>query len=175
MTTQTTAQLTSLNIAILTVSDTRDESTDRSGNFLKEQVIEEGHNVVEKVILPDDKYAIRAQVAHWIAQDKVESVLITGGTGFASRDVTPEAVTPLFDKEIVGFGEVFRHISYLEIGNSTIQSRALAGVSNNTVIFCMPGSTGACKTAWSKIIKDQLDSRHKPCNYASLIKRPQSN
>lgn len=175
MTTHTTTQLTSLNIAILTVSDTRDESTDRSGNFLKEQVTEAGHKVVEKVILPDDKYAIRAQVANWIAQDKVESVLVTGGTGFASRDVTPEAVAPLFDKEILGFGEVFRHISYLEIGNSTIQSRALAGVSNDTVIFCMPGSTGACKTAWSKIIKDQLDSRHKPCNYASLIKRPSSN
>lgn len=175
MTTQTTEQLTSLNIAILTVSDTRDESTDRSGNFLKKQVIEEGHSVIDKVILEDDKYAIRAQVAHWIAQKKVESVLITGGTGFASRDVTPEAVTPLFDKEIVGFGEVFRHISYLEIGNSTIQSRAVAGVSNNTVIFCVPGSTGACKTAWSNIIKDQLDSRHKPCNYASLVKRPESN
>ncbi|WP_462175524.1 molybdenum cofactor biosynthesis protein B [Pseudoalteromonas gelatinilytica] len=172
MTTQITAQLTALNIAILTVSDTRNENTDKSGGYLREQVLKEGHNVIEKIIVPDDKYAIRAKVANWIAQNDVESVLITGGTGFASRDVTPEAVAPLFDKEILGFGEVFRHISYLEIGNSTIQSRALAGISNNTVIFCMPGSTGACKTAWVKIIKDQLDSRHKPCNYASLIKRP---
>lgn len=175
MTTHTTTEFTSLNIAILTVSDTRDESTDKSGNYLKTQIVGEGHNVVEKKILPDDKYAIRAQVAHWVANDDVEAVLITGGTGFASRDVTPEAVIPLFDKEIIGFGEVFRQISYLEIGNSTIQSRAVAGLSNNTIIFCVPGSTGACNTAWKNIIKDQLDSRHKPCNYASLIKTPKSS
>lgn len=170
MTTSATAQLVPLNIAILTVSDTRDELTDSSGAYLKTQVLAEGHIVVEKKILKDELYQIRALVANWIASEHVEVVLITGGTGFAARDSTPEAVRPLFDKTIEGFGEVFRQVSYQEIGNSTIQSRAVAGLANGTLIFCMPGSSGACKTAWTHIIKDQLDSRHKPCNYAALLK-----
>ena len=170
MTTSATAQLVPLNIAILTVSDTRDELTDSSGAYLKAQVLAEGHIVVEKKILKDELYHIRALVANWIASEDIEVVLITGGTGFAARDSTPEAVRPLFDKTIEGFGEVFRQVSYQEIGNSTIQSRAVAGLANGTVIFCMPGSSGACKTAWTSIIKDQLDSRHKPCNYAALLK-----
>ncbi|CAI3798345.1 molybdenum cofactor biosynthesis protein B [Rheinheimera sp. MM224] len=170
MTTSATAQLVPLNIAILTVSDTRDELTDSSGAYLKTQVLAEGHHLVEKKILKDELYQIRALVAHWIASEEIEVVLITGGTGFAARDSTPEAVRPLFDKTIEGFGEVFRQVSYQEIGNSTIQSRAVAGLANGTLIFCMPGSSGACKTAWTHIIKDQLDSRHKPCNYAALLK-----
>lgn len=170
MTTVATAQLVPLNIAILTVSDTRDELTDSSGAYLKAQVLAEGHILVEKKILRDELYQIRALVANWIASEHVEVVLITGGTGFAARDSTPEAVRPLFDKTIEGFGEVFRQVSYQEIGNSTIQSRAVAGLANGTLIFCMPGSSGACKTAWTHIIKDQLDSRHKPCNYAALLK-----
>lgn len=170
MTTSTTEKLTPLNVAILTVSDTRSEVTDSSGGYLKNQVLQEGHQVVEKIIVKDELYKIRALVANWIASDEVEVVLISGGTGFAARDSTPEAVLPLFDKTIDGFGEIFRQVSYQEIGNSTIQSRAVAGLANRTIIFCMPGSTGACKTAWTAIIKDQLDSRHKPCNYAALLK-----
>lgn len=170
MTTSSTEQLIPLNVAILTVSDTRNEATDSSGGYLKNQVLQEGHKIVEKKILKDELYQIRALVANWIASDNIEVVLITGGTGFADRDSTPEAVMPLFDKTIDGFGEIFRQVSYQEIGNSTIQSRAVAGLANSTLIFCMPGSTGACKTAWTAIIKDQLDSRHKPCNYAALLK-----
>lgn len=170
MTTSATKQLVPLNIAILTVSDTRNEETDSSGAYLKTQVVTEGHQLIEKKILKDELYQIRALVANWIASEHIEVVLITGGTGFAARDSTPEAVRPLFDKTIEGFGEIFRQVSYQEIGNSTIQSRAVAGLANGTIIFCMPGSSGACKTAWTKIIKDQLDSRHTPCNYAALLK-----
>lgn len=154
-----------LNIAILTVSDTRDESTDTSGKALVERAQNAGHQVVIKQILKDDIYQLRAIVSQWIADDNIHAIISTGGTGFTARDNTPEAITPLFDRHIEGFGELFRAISYQEIGTSTVQSRAFGGMANNTVIFCVPGSTNACKTAWDKIIEQQLDSSHKPCNF----------
>ncbi|WP_448214143.1 molybdenum cofactor biosynthesis protein B [Colwellia sp. MEBiC06753] len=159
-----------LNIAVLTVSDTRDEATDTSGQTLVERVGQAGHQVIDKMIVKDDVYQLRAIVSKWIASDNVQVILTTGGTGFTARDNTPEALLPLFDKNIEGFGETFRHISLGEIGTSTIQSRALAGMANGTVIFCMPGSTNACKTAWDKIIQQQLDASHKPCNFAPHLK-----
>ena len=158
-------QFTPANIVVLTVSDTRTEENDTSGSYLKQAAEEAGHTVLEKVISIDDIYKIRAVVSVWIADDNIQAVLVTGGTGFTSRDSTPEALTPLFDKHVEGFGELFRAVSYEEIGTSTIQSRAFAGFANNTVIFAMPGSTGACKTGWTKIIKQQLDSTHRPCNF----------
>ncbi|OUS25211.1 molybdenum cofactor biosynthesis protein B [Gammaproteobacteria bacterium 45_16_T64] len=158
-----------VNIAVLTVSDTRTEDTDSSGKSLVDNVSASGHVVIDKKIVADDIYQIRAVLSQWIAQVDVEAVLITGGTGFSDRDSTPEAVLPLFDKEVKGYGEVFRQISYQEIGTSTIQSRALAGLANRTAIFVMPGSTGACKTAWNGVIKDQLDATHRPCNFVALI------
>ncbi|MDC9509340.1 MULTISPECIES: molybdenum cofactor biosynthesis protein B [unclassified Pseudoalteromonas] len=165
----TTESQIALNIAVMTVSDTRDEITDTSGHYLIKALTEAGHHLADKDIVKDDVYQMRAVVSQWIADDTIHAILVTGGTGFTERDSTPEAFAPLFDKSVDGFGELFRHISYGEIGNSTIQSRALAGLANNTVIFCMPGSTGACKTAWTGIIKDQLDSMHKPCNFAPHI------
>jgi molybdenum cofactor biosynthesis protein B len=156
-------------IAVLTVSDTRNEETDTSGGYLALALQQAGHLLADKKIVIDDPYKIRAIVSNWIADSEIEAVLITGGTGFTSRDTTPEAVSVLFDKQVEGFGELFRHVSYQEIGSSTIQSRALAGFANQTVIFCMPGSTGACKTAWSKIIVEQLNSQHKPCNFMPHI------
>lgn len=161
--------LTPLHIAVLTVSDTRDESTDTSGGYLVEQAKQAGHKVVAKAICVDDKYKLRAQLSQWIADDNIQIVLSTGGTGFTARDTTPEAFTPLFDRTIEGFGELFRQISYNEIGTSTIQSRAFAGFANGTAIFCMPGSTNACKTAWTGILQEQLDSRHRPCNFAPHV------
>lgn len=158
-----------VNVAILTVSDTRTEDTDTSGKLLLDSVKEAGHQVADKQISLDDVYKIRAIVSTWIAAPEVEVILITGGTGFSGRDTTPEAVQPLFDKYIEGFGELFRQISFNEIGTSTIQSRAVGGLANNTVIFCMPGSTNACRTAWNGVIQQQLDSTHKPCNYVKLI------
>lgn len=160
-----------LNIAVLTVSDTRDESNDTSGQTLVERVKEAGHNVAEKVIVKDDIYQLRAIVSKWIASDEVQAVVATGGTGFTARDNTPEALTPLFDKAVEGFGETFRYVSLGEIGTSTIQSRAFAGMANGTVIFCMPGSTNACKTAWDKVIKEQLDASHRPCNFVNHLKQ----
>jgi molybdenum cofactor biosynthesis protein B len=159
-----------LNIAVLTVSDTRDESNDTSGGFLADAVENAGHNLLEKRIVKDDKYQLRALVSQWIASASVQAVLVTGGTGFTGRDTTPEALSVLFDKQVEGFGELFRHISYLEIGTSTVQSRALAGMANGTAIFCMPGSTGACRTAWNGILKEQLDITHKPCNFVMHLK-----
>ncbi|GLT17572.1 molybdenum cofactor biosynthesis protein B [Vibrio zhanjiangensis] len=153
------------NIAILTVSDTRTDENDASGSYLVESTSHAGHNVVDKQIVVDDKYKIRAIVSQWIADPKVQVVLVTGGTGFSSRDSTPEALIPLFDKQVEGFGELFRQVSYQEIGTSTIQSRAVGGFANHTVIFAMPGSTGACRTGWSMIIEPQLDSTHRPCNF----------
>lgn len=153
------------NVAVLTVSDTRNEETDSSGGYLAEALQKAGHQLVDKKIVVDDIYQIRAIISAWIADPKVEVILSTGGTGFTKRDTTPEAVSVLFDKQVEGFGELFRAISYQEIGSSTIQSRALAGFANNTVIFCMPGSTGACKTAWTNIINEQINSTHKPCNF----------
>lgn len=158
-----------LNIAVLTVSDTRTEETDRSGQALAERLAAAGHRLLEKRIVADDVYRIRAVVAEWIADSRVQVVLTTGGTGFTGRDSTPEAVGVLLDKVIEGFGELFRHLSWQEIGSSTIQSRCLGGLANATVVFCLPGSTGACRTAWDGILKEQLDSRHKPCNYANLV------
>ena len=160
-----------LNIAVLTVSDTRNEETDTSGRSLVDNLQSAGHHLVEKQIVIDDKYDIRAILSRWIADKNVQVVLVTGGTGFTGRDTTPEAVAPLFDKTIEGFGELFRQVSFNEIGTSTIQSRALAGMANKTLIFCMPGSTNACRTAWDHIIQSQLDPRHKPCNFVPHLRR----
>ena len=152
-------------IAVLTVSDTRTEENDTSGQYLAESLQEAGHILADKQIVIDDIYLIQAVVSQWIADAQVQAVLITGGTGFTSRDNTPEALTPLFDKQVEGFGEIFRLVSYQEIGTSTIQSRAVAGMANKTVIFAMPGSTGACRSGWTKLIKEQLDASHRPCNF----------
>lgn len=161
---------TPLNIAVLTVSDTRTEETDTSGAYLVEALLQSDHRLVEKAIVKDDVYQLRAIVSKWIATEDVQAVLVTGGTGFTLRDTTPEALMPLFDKSVEGFGETFRAVSYQEIGTSTVQSRAFAGIANGTVIFCMPGSTNACKTGWQKIIKEQLDASHKPCNFVPHLK-----
>ena len=165
----TDARPRSLAVAVLTVSDTRTEETDTSGAYLVEQLLAAGHRVAAKAIVVDDIYQIRALLSAWIADSGVEAVLVTGGTGFSGRDSTPEAVRPLFDKDIDGFGEVFRALSFQEIGSSTVQSRAVAGFANNTVIFCMPGSTGACRTAWEGLIREQLDSSHRPCNFVGVL------
>ena len=159
-----------LRIAVLTVSDSRTEETDSSGQFLVNSLAEDGHLLAEKKIVIDDVYLIRAQVSQWIADSSIQAILVTGGTGFTGRDSTPEAVSVLFDKTVDGFGELFRQLSYDEIGTSTIQSRAIAGLANDTVIFCMPGSTGACETAWGKIIREQLDSSYRPCNFVGVLK-----
>ena len=159
------AEFMPASIAVLTVSDTRTEENDTSGQYLVEAALAAGHRLADKRIVKDDVYQLRAVVSQWIADPSVQAILVTGGTGFTSRDSTPEALRPLFDKEVEGFGELFRQISYQEIGTSTIQSRALAGFVNHTAIFVMPGSTGACRTAWEKIIADQLDARHRPCNF----------
>ncbi len=158
-----------MNVAVLTVSDTRTRDNDTSGDFLADALTEAGHVLSARDIVIDDVYKIRAVLSAWIADSEVHAVLITGGTGFAGRDSTPEAVAPLFDKTIEGFGEVFRALSFEEIGSSTIQSRAIAGLANKTVIFCMPGSTGACKTAWNGVIRDQLDADHQPCNFSGVV------
>ena len=161
---------TALKVAVLTVSDTRTLETDTSGAFLVEALQAAGHEVVNRDIVIDDVYRLRAVVSGWIADPGVEVVLTTGGTGFSGRDSTPEALDPLFDKRIEGFGEVFRALSFEEIGSSTVQSRALAGMANGTVIFCMPGSTGACRTAWEGVLRDQLDSDHRPCNFVGVLR-----
>ncbi|MBS7601275.1 MULTISPECIES: molybdenum cofactor biosynthesis protein B [Pseudomonas] len=159
-----------LNIAVLTVSDTRSFDTDTSGELLASRAVEMGHRLVARELLKDDLYKIRAQVAGWIAEDDVQVVLITGGTGFTGRDSTPEAVACLFDKHIDGFGELFRALSILDIGTSTVQTRALAGLANGTLVCCLPGSTGACRTAWEGILAEQLDARHRPCNFVAHLK-----
>ncbi|GAB3336929.1 MULTISPECIES: molybdenum cofactor biosynthesis protein B [Chromohalobacter] len=158
-----------LKVAVLTVSDTRTEETDRSGNALVERLKRDGHELADKRIVVDDVYRIRALVAQWIAEEGVQVIVTTGGTGFTGRDSTPEAVEVLLDKHIEGFGELFRHLSWQEIGSSTVQSRCLGGLANATVVFCLPGSTGACRTAWDGILHEQLDSRHQPCNFANLV------
>jgi molybdenum cofactor biosynthesis protein B len=160
-----------LNIAVLTISDSRTEATDKSGALLVERLESAGHRLAEKRIVADDIYMIRAAVSAWVADGDVNVVISTGGTGVTGRDGTPEAVQPLLDKQIDGFGEVFRSISYQEIKTSTMQSRALAGVANATYIFCLPGSSGACKTAWDTIIALQLDYRTRPCNLVELMPR----
>lgn len=159
----------SLGVAVLTISDTRSIETDTSGQYLVEQLKAAGHSLQDRQIVIDDVYQIRAKVSAWIAEPAVHVILTTGGTGFSGRDSTPEAVAPLFDKHVEGFGEVFRALSLQEIGSSTVQSRALGGMANRTVIFCMPGSTGACRTAWEGILKEQLDATHKPCNFVGVL------
>ncbi len=158
-----------LNVAVLTISDTRDFNTDRSGALLAERLTEAGHRLAERRIVIDDVYRIRAVVSEWIANPEVQVILTTGGTGFTGRDSTPEAISVLLDKRIEGFGEQFRQLSWQEVGSSTIQSRCLGGLANATVIFCLPGSSGACRTAWDGLLAEQLDSRHKPCNFANLV------
>lgn len=163
-----------LGVAVLTVSDTRGLAEDTSGTYLVEAAQAAGHDIVDRELVRDDVYQIRACLSRWIADASVAAVLVTGGTGFAGRDSTPEAVKPLFDKEVEGFGETFRALSFAEIGSSTIQSRAVAGLANRTVIFCVPGSTGACRTAWEGLIRDQLDARHRPCNFVGVL-RPETD
>ena len=170
MSSSSTGEKQSLGVAVLTVSDTRTEANDGSGQYLVDSVLQEGHQLIDKQIVIDDIYLIRAIISQWIANDDVQAILVTGGTGFTGRDSTPEAVNVLFDKTVEGFGELFRYLSYDEIGTSTVQSRAIAGLANNTVIFCMPGSTGACQTAWGKIIREQLDSSYRPCNFVGVLK-----
>ena len=160
-----------LRISVLVVSDTRTEETDTSGKIFAERLTEEGHSLAEKCIVPDDIYQIRAVLSRWIVDPAVDIILTTGGTGLTGRDGTPEAVIPLFDKVIEGFGEMFRQISYDEISTSTIQSRVTAGVANGTYIFCLPGSSGACRTGWDKILSTQLDIRSRPCNFAEILPR----
>ena len=164
-------QFIPLNLAVLTVSDSRDESTDKSGALLVERARSAGHKIAQKTICKDDIYAIRALVSGWIADTSVQCVISTGGTGVTGRDGTPEAVTPLFDKVLDGFGEMFRVLSYDDIGTSTLQSRAIAGVANATYVFALPGSSGACKLAWDKLIEHQLDYRTRPCNLVELMPR----
>lgn len=160
-----------LKIAVLTVSDTRTEETDKSGKLLVERAIAAGHELAEKRIVADDQAQIEAQLRNWIASADVEVVIATGGTGVTGRDVTPEAFEAVFEKPIPGFGELFRMLSYESVGVSTIQSRAVAGVANGTYLFALPGSTGACKDAWDGILQYQLDIRFRPCNFAELIPR----
>lgn len=160
-----------LNIAVLTVSDTRTEDNDTSGRVLVERATAAGHRLAEKRIVRDDVYRIRAAVSAWIADPDLHVVLTTGGTGVTGRDGTPEAVAPLLDKQIEGFGEVFRWLSYADIKTSTIQSRAIAGVANATYVFCLPGSSGACRTGWDQLIAAQLDYRTRPCNLVELMPR----
>ena len=160
-----------LNIAVLTVSDTRTYENDTSGQFLCDALTEAGHNLAKRHIEKDDMYQLRAVVSAWIADPEVEVVLTTGGTGFTTRDSTPEALTPLFDVHITGFGELFRQLSFDEIGTSTVQSRALAGMANDTLLFSMPGSTGACRTGWNGILLSQLDIDNRPCNFAELLRK----
>ncbi|WP_312952423.1 molybdenum cofactor biosynthesis protein B [Superficieibacter sp.] len=168
---QVSAEFIPAQIAILTVSSRRGEEDDTSGHFLRDSASEAGHRVVDKAIVKENRYAIRAQVSAWIAHEEVQVVLINGGTGFTEGDQVPEALLPLFDREIEGFGEVFRMLSFEEIGTSTLQSRAVAGIANNTLIFAMPGSTKACRTAWENIIAPQLDARTRPCNFHPHLKK----
>jgi len=164
-------QFLPLQIAVLTISDTRNAADDISGQGLAAALVEAGHHLYQKLIVKDDIYQIRAIVSQWIADEQVNVILTTGGTGVTGRDGTPEAISPLLDKVLDGFGEIFRMISYQDIKSSTLQSRALAGVANATYVFCLPGSNGACRTAWQGLIKDQLDFRTRPCNLVQLMPR----
>ena len=160
-----------LRISVLVVSDSRTEKTDKSGKLLVERLTKAGHLLAEKCIVHDNIYQIRSVLSRWIADSAIEIIITSGGTGLTGRDGTPEAASVLFDKEIEGFGELFRWISYEEIATSTIQSRVTAGVANGTYIFCLPGSSGACRTGWDKILETQLDIRNNPCNFAELLPR----
>ncbi|KFN51053.1 molybdenum cofactor biosynthesis protein B [Arenimonas composti] len=165
------AEFRPLSLCVLTVSDTRTAENDSSGDYLVAALTEAGHALHERAIVRDDRYAMRAIVSRWIADAAVHGILVTGGTGFTGRDSTPEALRPLLDKEMPGFGEMFRVLSFDEIGTSTLQSRAFAGLANATFLFALPGSTSACRTGWEKLIRAQLDARTKPCNLANLRPR----
>ncbi|TBV76588.1 molybdenum cofactor biosynthesis protein B [Pseudoxanthomonas winnipegensis] len=160
-----------LRLCVLTVSDSRTLANDSSGDYLVQAATDAGHLLHERTLVRDDIYRMRAIVSAWIADDEVDGVLITGGTGFTGRDSTPEAIAPLLDKQMPGFGELFRAVSVEEIGTSSLQSRAFAGLANQTFVFCLPGSTSACRTAWEKIVSAQLDARTRPCNLATLRPR----
>lgn len=160
-----------LSLCVLTVSDTRGRDNDSSGDYLVAALQEAGHHLADRALLPDDRYRLRAVVSAWIADPTIDGILVTGGTGFTGRDSTPEALLPLLDKTMPGFGEMFRQLSYAEIGTSTMQSRAFAGLANATFVFCLPGSTGACRTGWEKLIRAQLDARTQPCNLVNLRPR----
>jgi len=164
-----------INIAVMTVSDTRTEADDRSGDTLAGRIADAGHNVADRAIVKDDQATIIAKLREWIAQPEIDAVISTGGTGVTGRDVTPEAFHAVYEKEVAGFGELFRMLSYQKIGTSTIQSRATAGVAGGTYLFALPGSTGAVKDAWDDILLYQLDIRHKPCNFVELIPRLQEH
>jgi molybdenum cofactor biosynthesis protein B len=164
-----------VNIAVLTVSDTRREADDKSGRTLADLIAAAGHRVAERRIVKDDKAAIVAQLRAWIAEPSIDVVISTGGTGVTGRDVTPEAFQSVYEKEIAGFGELFRWLSYQKVGTSTIQSRATAGVAGGTYLFALPGSPGACRDGWEDIIKHQLDNRHRPCNLVELMPRLQEH
>jgi molybdenum cofactor biosynthesis protein B len=161
------AEFIPLNIAILTLSDSRTFKNDTSGQYLEDALKAVGHHLAARELCKDDIYLSRAIVSQWIADKLVDVIISTGGTGLTKRDSTPEALKPLFDQNIEGFGELFRQLSYEEIGTSTVQSRAIGGLANQTLIFCLPGSTGACRTGWGRILEEQLDSRHRPCNFAA--------
>ncbi|MCZ4058917.1 molybdenum cofactor biosynthesis protein B [Pantoea sp. LMR881] len=166
-----TREFQPVQMAVLTVSDSRDASNDTSGDYLREAAREAGHSVLDHAIVPDNIYRIRAIVSRWIASEDVQVVIVNGGTGFNLKNSTPEALLPLFDRQIDGFGELFRMISYEEIGGSTLQSRAIAGMANQTLIMAVPGSTSACRSAWERIIAEQLDARTRPCNFVSHLKK----
>ncbi len=165
------AEFEPLALAVLTVSDTRTPQTDTSGDLLVQRLEDAGHTLAARQIVKDDVYQLRKVVSDWIADDSIQIILTTGGTGFSGRDSTPEALSVLFDKHIEGFGELFRQVSVEDIGSSTIQSRCLAGLANRTVIFCLPGSNNACATGWDRIIQEQLDARHRPCNFVAQVRR----
>ncbi|MCG8394004.1 MAG: molybdenum cofactor biosynthesis protein B [Pseudomonadales bacterium] len=160
-----------LAVAVLTVSDTRTPDNDTSGDLLASRLEEAGHTLAARQIVKDDIYQLRKVVSDWIADETIQVILTTGGTGFSGRDSTPEALSVLFDKHIEGFGELFRQVSVEDIGSSTIQSRCLAGLANRTAIFCLPGSNNACATGWDRIIRDQLDARYRPCNFVAQVRR----
>lgn len=164
-------EFVALNVVVLTVSDSRDASNDSAGDYLREAIAEAGHQVVAHAIVPDNRYRLRATVSRWIASEDVQVVVVNGGTGFNSKNSTPEALLPLFDREIDGFGELFRMVSWEEIGSATLQSRAVAGLANQTLIFAVPGSTNGCRCAWERIIEAQLDARTRPCNFVSHLKK----
>ena len=163
--------ITPIRIAVLTVSDTRDEESDTSGSILAERIVSAGHACAARAIVPDDIEAIRHQVRQWIAAGEADAIITTGGTGLTGRDVTPEALEPLFDKRIDGFSVIFHTVSYQTVGLSTLQSRATAGIIDGVFVFCLPGSNGAVRDGWDKVIRWQLDSRHRPCNMVELMPR----
>ena len=165
------AKFIPLRVAVITISDSRTEENDTSGDYLAGALSEEGHVIAARKIVKDDKYVLRAEISALIADEGIQVIISTGSTGLTGRDVAPESIQPLFDKEIEGFGELFRAASIPDIGASTIQSRAFAGLANATVVFCIPGSPGACRTGWEEVIRPQLDARTRPCNLANLMPR----